>query len=98
MRFVAALLLIAAAATGQPVTFAISGNFVDFRGVDGSAELEWISCASFRFKRDWADRRRVRVARTATAIPFRASEHGTRVVLESRYLRVSQRITVSTSG
>ncbi len=75
MRFAAALLL-AAAAAGQPVAYTVSVNFVEFRGSEGSAELEW------------RERPQTRSPRTGTAIPFRVTEQGTRVLLEPRYLTV----------
>lgn len=88
MRLAVAFGLLSCVCFAQPVTYTVAGNLVQFRARDGAAEFEWLSSASFRFRRDWRPNSSPKLPRTASKIEFQTEERGTEVVLTSRYLSV----------
>ncbi len=89
MRLFAALGLVSAICMAQPTTYTIAGNLVLFRAHDGAAEFEWLSGASFRFRREWRPHSGPSLPRTSTKVEFRTEERGTDVVFTSRYMSVA---------
>src|SRR6478735_5575362 len=89
MRLFAALGLVSAVCMAQPTTYTVAGNFVLFRARDGAAEFEWLSGASFRFRREWRPHSGPNLPRTSTKVEFRTDERGNDVVFTSRYMSVA---------